>query len=129
MTDREDQSSFVIFRNFAAEFESSAQLELCVAIIIKSEGVCSRAENKVCVKKERVLVQNLAFIAALRDFDRCRHRTAVAEQIAVTNLHTGERAFVSVEPHPETKFLALGFLCRNIESQQMFIYGHRLDLQ
>src|SRR4029078_660781 len=56
VTNREDQGRLVIFCNFAAQLQSPAQLKLCVAIVIKSEGVHFRIENKVCVKEERILI-------------------------------------------------------------------------
>src|SRR5207247_10461011 len=65
MTGRKCQGGLVIFRNLAAEFESSAQFEFCVPIVIKRQRECSRCENKICVKKERILVQNFASVTAL----------------------------------------------------------------
>src|ERR1700756_2993357 len=56
MTNGEDERGLVIFRNFAAQFESSAQLKFCVAIVIESEGVHFRRKNKICVKEERILI-------------------------------------------------------------------------
>src|SRR5262245_3602814 len=129
MTNSKDERGFVIFRNFAAQLESSAQLKFCVAIVIESEGVHFRCKNKICVKEERVLIQNFASIAALRDLNACGHRAAVAEQIAIADLHTGKCPFVSVEPDPKTKFLAFGLLRRDVEPQQMSIDRDRFDLQ
>src|SRR5580765_7153958 len=129
MTRRKSQRRLVVFCNFATELESSTHFKFCVPIIIKRQSECSRCENKICVKEERVLIQNFASIAALRDLNGCGERTAVAEQIAIADLHTGECAFVSIEPAPKTKFLAFGLLCRDIEPQQMSIDGHRFDLK
>ena len=65
----------------------------------------------------------------MRDLDGCGERTAVAKQIAIADLHTGECTFVSIEPAPKTKFLAFGLLCRDVEPQQMSIEGDRFDLK
>src|SRR5437868_7154630 len=110
MPHREIQRRLVILCNFAAQLDSSAEFELCVSVVIKSEGERSRGENKICVEKERVLIKKFAPIAALRDLDRCRTRTAGAEQIAIADLNTSKRALVSVESKPKTEFLAFGFL-------------------
>src|SRR5262245_12704136 len=56
MTNGEDKRGLVVFCNFAAQLESSAQLKFCVTIIIESEGVHFRRKNKICVKEERVLI-------------------------------------------------------------------------
>src|SRR5206468_11915116 len=98
------------------------------SVVIKSEGKRSRGENKVCVQKERFLIKKFASVAALRDLDRCRTRTAGAEQIAVAGLNTGKCSFVSIEPDPKAKFLALGFLGLNVESQEMAIDWDGFDL-
>src|SRR6478752_4790809 len=129
MARRKGQRRLVIFRNFTTELESSTHFKFCVPIVIKRQSECSRCENKVRVKEERVLIQNFTSIAALRDLNGCGERTAVAEQIAIADLHAGECPFVSVEPDPKTKFLAFCFLCRDVEPQQMPIDGDRLDLK
>src|SRR6478672_12794165 len=129
MTRRKSQRRLVVFGNFATELESSTHFKFCVPIIIKRQSECSRCENKICVKEERVLIQNFASIAALRDLNGCGERTAVAEQIAIADLHAGEYAFVSIESDPKTKFLAFGLLCRDVEPQQMSIDWDRLDLK
>src|SRR6476646_11576778 len=129
MARRKGQRRLVVFRNFATERESSTHFKFCVPIVIKRQSECSRCENKVRVKEERVLIQNFTSIAALRDLNGCGERTAIAEQIAIADLHTGECAFVSIEPAPKTKFLAFGLFCRDVEAQQMSIDGDRLDLK
>src|SRR5262245_51202977 len=129
MTGRKSQRGFVVFGNLAAELKSPAQFKFCVPIIIKRQSECSRCEDKICVKEERVLIQNFASIAALRDLNGCGERAPVAEQIAIANLHTGECPFVGVESAPKTKFLAFGFLCRDVEPQQMPIDRDRFNLQ
>src|SRR6266480_7425505 len=64
-----------------------------------------------------------------RDLNRCRERTAIAEQIAIAHLHASECAFVSIESDPKTEFLAFCLLCRDVEPQQMSIDWNRFDLQ
>ena len=110
MPHREIQRRLVVLCNFTAQFDLSAQFELCVSVVVKSEGECSRGENKIGIEKERVLIKKFAPVAALRDLNRCRTRTARAEQIAIANLNTSKRALVSVKSKPKTEFLALGFL-------------------
>src|SRR5438034_754599 len=129
MANGKDERGLVIFRNFAAQLEASAQLKFCVTIVIEGEGVHFRRENKICVKEERVLIRNFASITALRDLDGCGHRAAVAEQIAIADLHTGKCRFVSVESDPKTKFLAFCLFCRDVKPQQMSIDGDRFDLK
>src|SRR4030095_11067304 len=129
MTRRKSQRRLVVFGNFAAKLESSTQFKFCVPIVIESESKHSRSEHKICVKKERIFIQNFASIAALRDLNGCGERAAVAEQIAIADLHAGECPFVSVESDPKTKFLAFGLLCRAVEPQQMSIHWDRFDLK
>src|SRR6478609_6912819 len=129
MTRRKSQRRLVVLGNFATELESSTHFKFCVPIVIKRQSECSRCENKVRLKEERVLIQNFTSIAALRDLNRCGERATVAKQIAVADLHAGECPFVGVESHPKTKFLAFGLLCRDVEAQQMSIDWDRLDLK
>src|SRR5438552_3923009 len=129
MARRKSQRGLVVFRNLAAELESSAQFKFRVPIIIKRQSECSCCEDKIRIKEERVLVQNFPSIAALGDLNGCGKRPPVAEQIAIADLHAGECAFVSVEPNPKTKFFAFRLFCRDVEPQQMSIDGNGFDLQ
>ena len=92
MPHREIQRRLVVLCNFTAQFDLSAQFELCVSVVVKSEGECSRGENKIGIEKERVLIKKFAPVAALRDLDRCRTRTAGAEQIPIAGLNRRDRS-------------------------------------
>src|SRR6476646_4213898 len=129
MTRRKSQRRLVVFGNFATQLESSTHLKFCVPIVIKRQSECFRRKNKIRVKEERVLIQNFASIAALRDLDGRGERATVAEQITIADLHAGECAFVGVEPAPKTEFLAFGLLCRDVEPQQMSIDWYGLNLK
>src|SRR5215510_12656783 len=106
----EDQRGVIVFGDLAAEFQSCAQFEFCVAVVIESEGRSTGFENEICVEKERILVQDVASIAALRDLDHDRARTASAEQVSIANLRASKCALISVESNPKAEFLAFGFL-------------------
>jgi hypothetical protein len=110
MTDGKNEGCLIVLGDFAAKFESSAQFEFCVTVEVERKGVRSGFEDEVCVEKKRIFVQKFASVAALRDLNRRRARAAGAEQIAIANLHTGQCAFVSIEPDPKTELFALGFL-------------------
>src|SRR5262245_29614855 len=56
MANGKHERGLIIFCNFAAQLQSSAQLKFCVAIVIESERVHFRRKNKICVKEERVLI-------------------------------------------------------------------------
>src|SRR5215469_987295 len=105
MSNGHGQANLIVFANFAGPVEVSAQFKFCVAVVIKGKGARSGSEGNVCVQKEWIFVQKFATIAALRNLDRCRSRTASAKQVAITDLHTAEYAFVSIEAPPKTKFL------------------------
>src|SRR5437588_7375478 len=62
---REDKRRLVVFGDFTAKFESSTQFKFCVPVVIKRQGEHSCGELKIGVKKERILVQNFAFVTAL----------------------------------------------------------------
>src|SRR3954451_19148157 len=66
---REDQRYLVVLCDFAAQLESSAQLKFCVAIVIKRQRKCSRCENKIRIKEERVLVQDFTSVTSLRNLN------------------------------------------------------------
>src|SRR5690242_3833245 len=129
MARRKSQRGLIVFSNLTAELKSSAEFEFCVPIIIKSESECSRCENKIGVKEERVLIQDFATIAALRDLNGCGERATVAKQVAIADLHASKCPFVGIEVAPKSKFPALGLLCRDIEVQQMSIDGDRFNLK
>jgi hypothetical protein len=65
MTDREGQGRLIVFGDFAAKFESSTQFKFCVPVVVKRQGEGSCGELEIGVKKERILVQNFAFVTAL----------------------------------------------------------------
>src|SRR6266446_5588374 len=77
VSNREDQTSFILFRNLAREFESSAQFKFCVAVVIKGDRGEPRFEGKISIKKEWILVQNFASITPLRNLDRSGQRTPI----------------------------------------------------
>src|SRR5260370_37490662 len=105
-----DQSNFVLFCDLATKLDAVAYFELRIAAIIESERSQSILEAEVGIEKERILVNDFAFVAALRAVGRDRKRSAVAGQIGVTEFRCDDVAFDSGVTDRHTQLLPLALV-------------------
>src|ERR1700730_17829028 len=66
----EDNGDFLLFGGFSTQIKAPSDFEFGIAVEIKGQRAHARLKIEIRVEKIRVLVKNLAFVAALRNFDR-----------------------------------------------------------
>src|SRR2546430_3498358 len=130
MSRGKDQADFILLGNFAGELDAIAQFEFGIAVVIK--GKCGRPvpKGELGVEQKRIFINDLAFVASLRNFDRGRKRPAVTEQIALAKLSADDSTFKCAVAEREADFLALGFFGGDIQEKHVFVGDRsRLNLQ